>query len=355
MSESIGSAYEAPPQPRNARGEVRRVGLEMEFGHLPLERVLELVQRTLGGTSRVVSRTEGEVNDTRFGTFKVEFDSAPLKQKSYMRPLEQLGLDPESDAAQRLEDSILRVAREIVPLEVVAPPIPWNELQELDPLWSALVNAGAEDTRASILHAFGMQLNPEAADLSVECALATLSSYLLLEDWIAAEADIDITRRVVPYVRAFPREFVRHILQEGYAPDWDAFIHDYVTHNPTRNRPLDMLPLMVEATGRDLSDLVEDWPLVKARPTFHYRLPNCDLNQRGWSPAVEWNRWVRVERLASDPALRRELSANYLERYEGLLGTNSAEWIAYLSERLDLPHTPQLSGERVVEGAHDSA
>jgi hypothetical protein len=327
----------------------------MEFGHLSLERVLELVQTTLGGTPEVQSRTEGEVQNTRFGTFKVELDSAPLKHKSYMRPLEQLGLDPESDTAQLVEDSVLRVAREVVPIEVVAPPIPWNQLHELDPLWSALMQAGAEDTRASILHAFGMQLNAEAPDLSVECALSTLCGFFLLEDWLAAEVVVDITRRVVPYVRSFPQEYVRKVLQEDYAPDWDQFIDDYAAANPTRNRPLDLLPLMVEATGRDLSREIEEWALVKARPAFHYRLPNCDLNQPGWSPAVEWNRWVRVEQVANDPALRRELSAAYLDQFENRSGARKVEWIAHLTQRLGLAsEAPSAPVRSALEGAHGS-
>src|SRR3546814_9457337 len=40
--------------------------------------------------------------------------------------------------------------------------------------------------------------------------------------------------------------------------------------------------------------------LIKARPTFHYRLPNARLADPQWSIVREWNLWVRVERLAHD-------------------------------------------------------
>jgi hypothetical protein len=40
---------------------------------------------------------------------------------------------------------------------------------------------------------------------------------------------------------------------------------------------------------------------VRPRPTFHYRLPNCLVDDPSWSFALEWNRWVEVERLAEDP------------------------------------------------------
>ena len=46
---------------------------------------------------------------------------------------------------------------------------------------------------------------------------------------------------------------------------------------------------------------------VKARPTFHYRLPDCRVNEPGWSVADAWNRWVYVESLAADTDLLAEL------------------------------------------------
>lgn len=309
---------------------------------MPLDRVLEVARTVLGGSAEAQSRTEAEVEGTRFGTFKVEFDSTPLKDKAYLRPLEQLGLDSDSTTAQLLEDSVLRVAREVVPVEVVAPPIPWTELQELDPLWRALIAAGAQDTRASFLHAFGMQINPEAPDLTVETALSHLRAFLLLEPWLVAQVDVDFTRRLMPYIKPFPVTYARDVLDVDYAPDWQGFIADYVAHNPTRNRPLDMLPLMVEATGSDLSREVEDWALVKARPAFHYRLPNSDLNQPGWSPAVEWNRWLEVERLAESPLRLRTVSEAYLERLDEGGAIDRDAWLSFLEQQLELPRMNPL-------------
>jgi hypothetical protein len=330
------------------------VGLEIEFGHVTLEETLALLQRTLGGTVRAESRTEGAVDDTRWGSFHVEFDSAPLKSQSYLKPLEHLGVEPDSPTAQFVENSVLRVAAEVVPVEIVSPPIPWPELSGLDPLWAALQDAGAEDTRASLLYAFGMQLNPEAAELSAAYALAHLQSFLLLEDWIEEETQVDLTRRLSPYVRGFPMEYQRLILAPGYAPDWGGFVRDYVAHNPTRNRALDVLPLIVHATGLDLSAEVEDWSLVKARPTFHYRLPNCELNRPGWSPAVEWNRWVEVEKLAASPSKLRELSQVYLAIADagGSDAARKKSWIRYMKERIGFDQvTPTIeSGPR----AHDA-
>ena len=47
--------------------------------------------------------------------------------------------------------------------------------------------------------------------------------------------------------------------------------------------------------------------MVKGRPAFHYRLPDCKINEAGWSAATAWNRWVYVETLAADAELLQEL------------------------------------------------
>ncbi len=334
QSRSDVGRYLAPPRARNAKGEIRKVGLELELSDLTLEQTLALVRDHLGGEIVSESRTEGAVLGTTLGRFKVEIDSAPLKERSYLRPLSALGLDPDSPTALLVEDSVLQVAREFVPLEVVTPPIPWNRLHELDPLWAALRAAGAQDTRSSLLHAFGLHLNPEPPDFSPVTLLDTVRAFLLLEDWIVTTADTDLARLIAPYIRTFPEPYRRKVLQPGYQPDWTTFVDDYLAATPTRNRPLDLLPLLAYLRAPGLEQRVEDWPLVKARPTFHYRLPNCELAREDWTPAEEWNRWVLIERVASDPALLRELSLAYLETPDLPLRVQRGSWAAHVAARL---------------------
>jgi hypothetical protein len=45
---------------------------------------------------------------------------------------------------------------------------------------------------------------------------------------------------------------------------------------------------------------VTDVPLIKARPPFHYRLPDCEIHLPGWGLHVAWNDWLEVEALAAD-------------------------------------------------------
>lgn len=327
--------YQPPPRERNASGETRSVGLELEIGNLSLEATLAVVQSSLGGEIRAETPTQGAVERTPWGTFRVEFDSKPLKERRYLRPLELVGVEPESAAALAIEESVLRVASELVPIEIVTPPMPWDKLQRLDPLWESLRGAGVEDTRDSIWYAFGLHLNPESPDLTVTTVLHHLRAYLLLEPWLAEAIDVDLSRKIAPYIRAFPPAFRQIVLDPGYEPDWETFVAHYVEHNPTRNRPLDLVPLIVHATGKDLSVAVKEWALVKPRPTFHYRLPNCEIHQPGWTPAVDWNRWLHVERLAASPELLRELGADYTEANDDVL-VEPRNWVAHLATRFEL-------------------
>lgn len=49
-----------------------------------------------------------------------------------------------------------------------------------------------------------------------------------------------------------------------------------------------------------------DDPLISGRPTFHWRLPNADLEDPEWTVSREWRRWLGVERLSLDPEAMAE-------------------------------------------------
>jgi hypothetical protein len=309
------------------------VGLEVELGGLSLERALEVVQSTVGGAIEVRSRTEGSVRNT-LGRFKVEFDHSMLRDRSYLKPFERLGL-MDADSADAVEDSVLRVAAEIVPIEIVTPPIPWDRLAELDVLWSALRTAGAEDTHDSPLYAFGLHLNPETPGTDTATLLAFMRAFLLLEDWLASASRVALARRISPFIRPFPEEYRRLILQPDY--DGASFLDDYLIYSPTRNRPLDMAPLFMHVFGAHILERIEEAPLVKPRPTFHYRMPNSEIAAPGWTPARDWNRWLVVEQLANAPAQLAELAREYLATFDLPLRLQSQGWIETLQSQLDLP------------------
>jgi hypothetical protein len=69
---------------------------------------------------------------------------------------------------------------------------------------------------------------------------------------------------------------------------------------------------------------------VSARPAFHYRLPNTRFTEAADGPVAEWNRWVLVERLASRPALMREMADAFLDHYDSLVPVDwgTEDWAA---------------------------
>ncbi len=78
----------------------------------------------------------------------------------------------------------------------------------------------------------------------------------------------------------------------------------------------------------------EERGLVSARPAFHYRLPDCRLNMPGWTPAMAWNQWVRIERVAADPALLEELIREWRRVREQYSFATGARWTLRLTHLL---------------------
>ena len=93
------------------------------------------------------------------------------------------------------------------------------------------------------------------------------------------------------------------------APSLEELIDDYLEFNPTRNRSLDMLPLF-QYLDKERIDAVIDDERVKPRPTFHYRLPNCDIDDPGWNLDNSLDTWLQVEQLAFDKKLS-EIATEY--------------------------------------------
>lgn len=275
----------------------------------------DLVARVCGGTTEVESHTIVRVLDTQWGDFRIEVDSLPLQERRYLAPLERFGLTVGSPTAEAIERSVLGMAQWFVPVEIVAPPVPLADLPRLDPLWTALREAGAEGSDDSPLHAFGLQLNPELPQLCPEIAFRHLQAYLLLEHELLERTGLDPSRRLTPFVRPFPASYVREALAMDPPTSWEALISHYLQANPTRNRPLDLLPLFRHVSEQGQASLewldgLEDEPaLIHARPTFHYRLPDCQIGHRDWSPAEAWNGWVEVEQLAADDERLRQRRA----------------------------------------------
>ena len=321
-----------PPHLKNSEGEERRVGYEFEFTGVGLEESANLVKQLFGGTIEKLSTYEIEINDSEFGSFKIELDTQLLRDKKYEEILDSLGISLENlKGIDVLEDSFMDLASTVVPFEIVTPPIPLSEMNRLNLLVDELRRMRAKGTGSSIIYAFGLHINPEVPDLVAESILNHLRAYLLLDPWIRMDADINISRRLTPFINEYEEDYLKYTLNPGYQPDLQTLITDYFEFGNSRNRPLDLLPLFMYLDETTTTSLIEE-ELTSARPTYHYRLPDCKLDEEEWTLAKEWNYWVLVEQLADDNNVLDELSLDWLELNDKTMIGFEKKWIKKMDE-----------------------
>lgn len=325
--------FKQPPLQQNEKQEIRTVGFELEFTGIDLAQSSKLIANLFGGWHQEDSKFAHRITGSRYGDFSVEIDTAILKDKSYEDYLAKAGIDagtlPISDA---LEEVLEKIASAVVPYEIVTPPLPLTKLSAVDMLRGALQKHKAMGTKASVLYAFGLHINPEIPSCQASTILNYLKAFLLLYHWIYEESHIDWTRRVVPYINEFPDDYVRHTLNPEYHPSLEQLIDDYLKHNTTRNRPLDMLPLFAFLDQERINHCPVERELIKPRPAFHYRLPNCLIDDPDWNVATEWNYWIEVERLANAPGKIKEMSRAYLTFMDSSSSRFKKKWSEKVNE-----------------------
>ena len=316
------SRSSAVPCTTNHRGEPRQVGVELELSGIELEVLARRVQAHFGGHVRPVSDYEHGVLDTEFGDFNVELDFAYLKALG--RGATRSG-DTPSDLERLSEPALAEVARHLVPYEIVTPPLPLEALEQVDALVADLRERGARGTRHSLVYAFGLHLNPDLPSLDADVIVAHVRAFLCLYDWLLFQEDVDWSRRLSPYINPYPKPYVEQVVDPRYAPSREGFMDHYLLHNADRNRALDLLPLLAFLDEGRVRRAIDD-PRIKQRPTFHYRLPNCDVDLAGWGVSRPWSRWLEVERLASDRERLKRMSAAYQAYLAELLSGFGNRW-----------------------------
>jgi hypothetical protein len=298
-----------PPLRSAPDGSPRRVGVEIEFTGPGCADTAALVCRLFGGTITELDPHRYAVHGTRLGDFTVELDVSAAHPAATP---DDAGV--QSVAARAVEDTMRyavgAVASVIMPYEVVSPPVPIGRLVDLDNLVEALRQIGARGTQRNPLYAFGLHLNPEAAALDADYIVDHLKAFVLLAPWLRAEIGVDLSRRLSPFIAPYPADYERRVVDPDYHPDLDRLIADYLDANPSRNRELDLLPLLAHLDAERVRRRVNDAKL-KPRPAFHYRLPDCRVDDPGWGLIADWNRWVAVERLAADRARLDDLGRAY--------------------------------------------
>lgn len=304
------------PAPDTQKGQARRTGVEIEFADLDESAAAAIVQAHWGGTLNKASAHEMTVAETELGDVRIELDL-------FLR-------DRAGDA---MADMLLDWSRQVVPVEIITAPLRVDQMPQVEDLLTALVEAGASGSQDGILYGFGLHLNPEVSGETAEAILPVVRAYALLEDWLRAIDPVDPSRRLLPFVDPWPDALVDRLAREGAEWDLDDLVRAYADLTPTRNRGLDLLPLLEHLRPDLLAASMDADQLKGGRPTYHYRLPEARLGADGWSLAYEWNRWVLVERVAADTAVLEELAQAWC-KHRDTVAILRGDWAATVGAHL---------------------
>jgi hypothetical protein len=327
--------YRMPRRLSCLDGSPRRIGVEIEMSGIELPVIAAQLVARYGGTIDRISDYELKVEGTVLGDFKVDLDF------EYLQKVHRENTEGSGDWMREFEhfaaDAIQALMRNLIPCELISPPLPFARLGELDCIVDALRSRGANGSRRALLAAFGLHLNPELPDMGAGTILTYLRAFVCLQTWLEAREDIVYSRKFSPFIRSYAGGYEDLILQENYSPSLDQLIDDYLEYNPTRNRILDMLPMFAFLNE---SKVVGALPgeKIRKRPTLHYRLPNSDIDNPHWGIWRSWNDWQEVESLADDPhRLKVVCEAYRRSRAGGYFSLEYHSWKVDVKQWLNVP------------------
>ncbi|SHG78794.1 amidoligase family protein [Marivita hallyeonensis] len=310
------SRFQPLPFPDTSDGDERLVGVEIEFSGLDEAETAKLIKKHLGGEKERDGAHAFIIKDTKIGKMRVELDTALRKVKGVP-----------------LLDEGLSLARGLVPVEIVTDPIARPRLVAFDDFLAILRENGALGSRAGAFLGFGVHLNPQVVDTDHPHTLKTFLAFGLLEDWLRDHEDLDNTRRILPFVRAWPQSLLSEMCT-AMPENLTDMMALYAKHIVSRNHGLDCLPLFKHHDPGIFEDLFPDDKLTSARPTFHFRMPDCRIDEDTWSLDQSWELWRVVEETAANDALLGQLMSAWQD-HENARFISRKSWVETVDDHLE--------------------
>lgn len=302
------TTFAALPVATGPDGHPRLTGVEIEFSGLSPAETADIAADVLGGTVTQAGDHAWQVRGTAIGDLDIYLDTA--LRHAGASSLKQLGL---------------ALGQGVIPVEIVTEPLDLEQMARLDTLRAALRRAGAAGSRAGLTYGFGVHFNPSVAGRDADAITRPLLAYALIEDWMRQARPIDRSRQVLPFTDPYPTSLVRALCKAGVVAPEEAMTI-YLAHAASRNYGLDMMPLFAWLDAdRVRAALGED--KTSARPAFHFRLPDCRIDEAGWTLAQEWDRWRLVECVAADRDLLARLRTAWLDDH-GAVTLRRSPWAA---------------------------
>lgn len=270
-----------------------KVGFEIEYNNVSIQKTAEIIKDLFGSKIKEHHKNRIDVVDTKLGDFSVELDAEIIQKLA-----DKKGELPD-DLLNIINDNAEEFVGILVPREIVCPPVPEGNIADIDKLRKELYENGAKGTESSVFYAYGLHINHELKDITAENILSYLRAYIELKEEFDRSSPIDFSRKLTGFVADFNNSYKKKVMDGEYDPDMDQLIDDYIEYNPSRNRALDLMPLFKFIDKNKIEKLVGD-ERIKARPTFHFRLPDCRIGESNWSIFTEWEKWQKIERTAKN-------------------------------------------------------
>ncbi len=316
-----------PKIKENYKSEIRNIGFEIEFSNIDIEKILEILEKDFDFEVKKVNNYFYKLG-SQYGDFVLELDFELLTKQKLKKSVKNLskmvGINISQEDIEYIENFIGELSKDIVPYEISTPPLPLDKIYIIENIVEKLTKNNAKGTTHKVYYAFGLHINVEVISLHVDSLLSYLRAYMILQDFINKDAKVDLARKITPFIDNFQIDYIKYILDENYSPSIEDFINDYIKFNPTRNRSLDMLPILGYINEKQVRKLLPN-EKIKPRPTFHYRLSNSMVGETNWRVLDEWNRWILVENLANNKELLADISKEYIKYLDSLINIESWE------------------------------